>query len=638
MALAGIEVRYLTQKITDLTKGHYVANVYGIARETILIKLHHPEHADVFLMVSTRGVWPTDSKIDPIEPNSMVRRLRKSLARLRLTRVTQPGEERIVILDFEGLDTSMHIICEFFGGGNIILCDSTQKIHALLHAVEVRHRTLRVGEQYTMPPASEFVAIDAKLDDILNIQQTSLSAAKWLARNVGLPSRYIEKIFATAKVDPKCPGPDLDKDAIMRIHAALGSIVTSVIDGKHEPETMLQESGSLIVNPVKLIDGATTVSDRTFEQLVDEAFIAEILNDGRTIASEKTEKRTSELKSQISEQTNAIELVRQRAAEISKTAQTLQQLAATGVISMQDDKVITELGKCGALLIQKRGQSIIRVAGCEIIASLEASLYATASALFDESKVQAFAESTIVARQKKIQKELELLQQRATAETNLITVTHVRKKAWYERYRWFHTSDGQLAVGGRDASSNTSLVRKRLEPNDIIFHADLNGSPFFVLKGGQTAVPSSLKEVAHATVCFSRAWRVQMHGTDAFWVYPQQIKRAAPSGQYLPKGSFAIEGKRNVIKAPTLRLGIGAVDIGGIYVVSCGPPAPIRAATECYSIIEPGGSSQTDTAKKIKSELTRINERFGEVDLDEIARALPAGFSRVVESVNKAVK
>ena len=45
-----------------------------------------------------------------------------------------------------------------------------------------------------------------------------------------------------------------------------------------------------------------------------------------------------------------------------------------------------------------------------------------------------------------------------------------------------------------------------------------------------------MNEVAHATVCFSRAWREGMYGLSAFWVNPEQVKKSAPSGEFLTKG------------------------------------------------------------------------------------------------------
>ena len=56
------------------------------------------------------------------------------------------------------------------------------------------------------------------------------------------------------------------------------------------------------------------------------------------------------------------------------------------------------------------------------------------------------------------------------------------------------------------------MVRKHLEKNDKIFHGDIFGSPFFILKDAEKAPVNSINEVAHATVCFSRGWREGMHG------------------------------------------------------------------------------------------------------------------------------
>ena len=67
MALAGIELSFLVKNLSELTKGYYVSNIYGINRESLLFKLHHPEKSDVFLMLSTSGIWITSNKIEQIE-------------------------------------------------------------------------------------------------------------------------------------------------------------------------------------------------------------------------------------------------------------------------------------------------------------------------------------------------------------------------------------------------------------------------------------------------------------------------------------------------------------------------------------------------------------------------------------------
>jgi len=190
-----------------------------------------------------------------------------------------------------------------------------------------------------------------------------------------------------------------------------------------------------------------------------------------------------------------------------------------------------------------------------------------------------------------------------------------------------------LAIGGRDTSSNSAIIRKHLEKNDKVFHAEVFGSPFFILKDSNEIPYDSLNEVAHATVCFSRAWREAMYGMSAYWINPEQVKKSAPSGQYLPKGSFTIDGKRNFIKIPSLKLAVGLLKKDESYLLTCGPTKPIKENCLCYSIIEPGGLEMTDAAKKIRNEFLKMKESVVKtMSIDEFTRILPAGKSHVVES------
>ena len=56
------------------------------------------------------------------------------------------------------------------------------------------------------------------------------------------------------------------------------------------------------------------------------------------------------------------------------------------------------------------------------------------------------------------------------------------KKQWFEKFRWFKSSDGYIVVGGKDASSNEIIVKKHLEKNDLYFHTELRGAPSTVPK------------------------------------------------------------------------------------------------------------------------------------------------------------
>ena len=172
----------------------------------------------------------------------------------------------------------------------------------------------------------------------------------------------------------------------------------------------------------------------------------------------------------------------------------------------------------------------------------------------------------------------------------------------------------------------------------LLFHADIHGSPFFILKNAQNATDASIMEVARATVCFSRAWRETMFGLSAYWVKPDQVEKSAPSGQYLPRGSFTIRGTRNTIHVPTLRLAIGITKDSDTYVLICGPVESIKKKCLVYAIIEPLGSKSTDTAKKIRSEFLKLDDSVTKtIGVDEFVRVLPPSMCHMVDAgKNKA--
>ena len=187
-----------------------------------------------------------------------------------------------------------------------------------------------------------------------------------------------------------------------------------------------------------------------------------------------------------------------------------------------------------------------------------------------------------------------------------------------------------MAVGGRDSSSNSAVIRKRLEKNDKVFHTEISGSPFFLLKDDGSAKSVSLTEVAHATVCFSRAWKESIYGSSAYWVNPEQVKKAAPSGQFMGKGSFSIEGQRNFVKISTLKLCVAIIKQEENYLLTCGPPS-LQDRSVCYAMIEPGAMEMVDLAKKIRFEFITINEQVAKsFSVDDYVRVLPAGLSHMI--------
>lgn len=190
---------------------------------------------------------------------------------------------------------------------------------------------------------------------------------------------------------------------------------------------------------------------------------------------------------------------------------------------------------------------------------------------------------------------------------------------WYEKFRWFRSSEGLLCIGGRDASTNEIVVKKHTEPGDIVFHTEAPGSPFFVVKaGGKQIGEATKKEAAQAALSYSKAWRLGLGTAEIYYVTPDQLSKTPNTGEFLSKGAFVVRGKRTSVKA-RLGLAVGLTDDG---LVMGGPAAAVELHCAKRAVIAQGDDKPSDAAKKIAKLLG--------VEIDDVLRVLPAGSIKVI--------
>lgn len=97
-----------------------------------------------------------------------------------------------------------------------------------------------------------------------------------------------------------------------------------------------------------------------------------------------------------------------------------------------------------------------------------------------------------------------------------------------------------------------------MRPTDIYMHSDYGGAASTVIKNsrkGFTPPLTTLEQAAIFTVCRSKAWQTKII-SGAWWVYPEQVSKSAPTGEFLPTGSFMIRGKRNFIYPNRMEMGM----------------------------------------------------------------------------------
>lgn len=655
MELSSIELRYLVNeirsRIISSSSGYYVSSINAITRSSLFLKLHHPMQEDIMFVLSTRGIWITRLKFKPVEENNSLESVaQKELERSKLELIEQIGSERIVSLKFRHPDGKVRIVVgEFFGDGNLIICNENMQIIAILNPIHVRHRTLSVGLRYVYPPARGVDVFNITLDQMLSLRDgaKNLDVLRWIGRNISMPKKFVEEVINRAGIEVDKHAAQLSDDEVSKIYNTIKNIINEVSTGgkNHEPIVILlddkpQEALPIITQEAaaasKLIKNNNIKKVASYMDAVDEVLSNEIMDIGRNSRTVELDRQIAVLEHDFEELNKAKETVLKKAAAIRKLAGELMALSYRG-----SDVIADLLAANSASLVTEKGIQYIEVAGEQV--KMQSNLAKAGSMLFARAKEMERGNASIEEARGKILAQIGKLRSETAAIHRKVIVKEQISREWYERYRWFITTDGLLVIGGRDASSNSALIRKHLTEHDIVFHAEVHGSPFFIIKNAaafaatqESTINSSLHEVAQATISFSRAWKDGLSSADAYWVMAEQVKKGAPTGQFLPKGSFVIEGKRNYIKGVELRLAIGIMQLNNRETLLCGPEEAVKKRSIFYTVLLQGGVDPMNAAKKVKSEFvkiagenTKIAESIKHVSLDEFVRALPTGQSRL---------
>lgn len=653
LELSGIELRYLVKEIkTRITSEYYVSNIIAVTRDSFLFRMHHSTEPDIALMLSVRGIWLTRFKFAKVEESDLINVIKPEIERAKIECIQQSGTERIITIRFVHLDGKRRVIvAELFGVGNIILCDENMRILALLNPIQVRHRILNRGHQYFPPPTRGIDVLDVTLEQLQNMRNNSdandLDILRWLGRNISIPKKFVEEIIRKASISSTNVG-QLTEDNIFRIYSVIKEL-TNLSTENHQSLIILGDDGK--ARDVVTIPPSTPIATNmrpahSFMAGVDEVLANEITEKHGNLKTSEIDKRISVLEHDLAEQNKAKDEVISKATAIRKIAGELMAISRDGVIYNIDDGPVREfLTANSASIIIDKGRKYLEVLG-ERIPIGESTLARISSSLYVRAKELERGCISIEDAKAKLNTQLEKLKSQTIAIQDKIVIKTQITKEWYERYRWFNTTEGLLAIGGRDSSSNSAIIRKHLTDNDIVFHAEIHGSPFFILKNAKqtSEISSSLMEVAQATVSFSRAWKDGLSSADAYWVEPSQIKKGAPTGQFVPKGSFVIEGRRNYIKDVEIRVAVGILWSFSHYVLTCGPSNSIKKRSIVYAQLLPGGTDPNNIAKKIKTELfnaayantktkddkyAQLADFIKSISIDDLTRTIPTGHSKI---------
>jgi predicted ribosome quality control (RQC) complex YloA/Tae2 family protein len=622
-SLSGLEFRVLSKEISSALGGTYVSNIYSVG-ESQLLRMRRSggaegESTEASLVLSPKlGAWIT-GKPARVETTEFTTALRSHLLRARLVSVTQFDLDRVLILEFEGRgDDRFRLVLELMPPGNMVLTGPDGRIVLLLREVKTEARRLAKGYPYT-PPAQTRASLETLTrGDLTNALAKEKTLGRALGRGLSIPRRYVDEILARLSHGQE-DSTDIPEAEVDRTMATVKEMLNT-LEGHPSPCLVKTDEGSMEVMVIQPTSREVVETSPTLSPLLDKLLFSGLLTAEEEAASraEEEESKGGAHKRRALELQATIADLESKKAGLRTLSAELRNLAPQ-VRAAPDAEQALAIAKAAKVLPSDLLSSLDKLA--------EKGQASISSAIFDRAKrterdIQDI-EDAIKKLQPKLKKESG---KEETARVKAIPLSRA-KKEWYEKFRWFFTTGGKLAIGGRDAQSNTTLIRRHMQDEDTVYHADLFGSPFFILKAGKGQTEEEVREVAKATVTFSSAWKTGLGAADAYWVAPEQVSTAGPSGEYLAHGSFAIKGKKNFVTKNPVEVAVGVDDEGRIV---SGPEESIMKVAKAHVAIVPSREKPSDTAKKVLHELGPYADPKVSLGVDDVLRMLPAGGGKII--------
>lgn len=661
--MSNTDIRAILPEIREVAHGAFINNVYQY-NGTFVLKVHKSSVGTRQILIEPgRRIHLTRYRRDaPRLPPEFCMVLRKYLRNRVITNIEQYDLDRIVIFEVGGEENNYKLIVELFGKGNIILVDPDDEIFIALHYKKMRDRDVVPNAVYQFPPqrGRDILAVEMEhLEDVIQDSDTSLIRA--LTRGFNIDSLSCEEVCALAGISATESVENITKEQISDLHRGFKEYLKKIEGGANEPRIIFDEDGEYVSFVPFRFETYVDMPQEVFEsysQVIDEFFGFPEIEKEIDKKEEALKEERERLETIIEKQKENMDALADEASllretgeamyanfqEITEILHTIEQARSDGVPWSKIQERIEEGKKKdipSAKMITEirpaKREIIVEIDGKRAKLDIRKSIQQNASKLYNRAKK---IEGKMKGARKQIEKTKTNLQNLDESQIEPIEEkkpVKIRRRQWYEKYRWFRSSEGHLVLGGRDAKTNEELAKKHLGPNDIFIHAAVHGAPYVIIKvPDEQPGEITLREAGKFSITFSKAWQENLVSADAYWVEPSQVSFSPPSGEYLPSGAVMIYGSKNYIENIAIELAVGLLFEGEHAMPMSGPYTAVEAHTEYNIKVGPGGRKKSALVKSI---LHRFEEMLPENQArvmsktpeQEIMRVLPAGEGHIIE-------
>ena len=662
-AMSNVDIFTISDELNNLLTGARVDKSFQPTKDIVVMRFHvgGTGRVDLVMQCGSRihtSKYPLEN---PTNPPTFPMLLRKRVKGAHVVSVSQHNFDRVVEIKVKK-DKYYTIVVELFDKGNIILLDEDNNIILPLKRKHWSTRDISSKKEYIFPEERGINPISVSEEEFKEIFiENDSDVVRTLAVN-GFGSLYAEEIIERAnentEIDKNTLNKDLTEEQFSALYKSLNELFDILKNEEYKPQ-IVKDGRKEDVLPLDLMkyDGFEKKYYENFNEACDEFYSKKVNTDIKNVKEKIWNKKVNkfEKRLRLQEETldnfnKTIETSQHKGELIYSNYTTIENLINVVNSAISKDYSFKEIGKILKKAkedgmseaeifesIDKMGVLTLKIDDTSIIIDPKLSIPENAENYYEKSKKAKKKTKGALIAIENTKKQLEKIKAKKEVAMENISIPKKREKKnlkWYEKLRWFITSDNTLVIGGRDAGTNEAVVKKYLDNNDIYLHADIHGATSTAIKlEGKSLNDTILKESGEFAASFSSAWSKGFTTQDVFWVHPDQVSKTPEAGEFLAKGSFVIRGNRNYIRSARVKIAIGIVDYEGKRIMA-GPVESLEAHCENYVVLKPGYTKKEAIAKKI---LHKINED-DLLTLDDIIRVLPSGKCDIDEEYHQRKK
>ena len=662
-SMSNVDIFTVSDELNNLLTGARVDKSFQPTKDIVVMRFHvaGTGRVDLVMQCGSRihtSKYPLEN---PTNPPTFPMLLRKRVKGAHVVSVTQHNFDRVVEIKVKK-DKYYTIVVELFDKGNIILLDEENNIILPLKRKHWSTRDISSKKEYIFPEERGINPINVSEDEFKKIFiETESDVVRTLAIN-GFGSLYAEEIIERAneitEINKNTSNEDLTSEQLSALYKSLNDLFDILKNEEYKPQ-IVKDGRKEDVLPLDLVkyEGFEKTYYENFNEACDEFYSKKVNSDIKDVKERAWNKKVNKFEKRLRMQeetldnfNKTIETSQYKGELIYSNYTTIENLINVVNSAISKDYSFKEIGKIlkkakddgmgEAQLfesIDKMGILTLKIKDTSITIDPKLSIPENAESYYEKAKKAKKKTKGAIIAIENTKKQLEKIKSKKELAMENISIPKKREKKnlkWYEKLRWFITSDNTLVVAGRDAGTNEAVVKKYLDNNDIYLHADIHGASSTVIKLESKSLNDTiLKESGEFAASFSSAWTKGFNTQDVFWVYPDQVSKTPEAGEFLAKGSFVIRGNRNYIRSAKVKIAIGIVDYEGKRIMA-GPVEALEAHCENYVVLKPGYTKKEAIAKKI---LHEINEDEL-ISLDDIIRVLPSGKCDIDEEYHQRKK